>query len=84
MKTNILICMLIMILSACGQNEQWYSIEDFSKVKKIDTYVHLDTERSAFVEKAMTDNFRLINVSLEVDQGWNDVIRKYGDGLHQH
>jgi hypothetical protein len=84
MKTYVLFCMLLLMLSACSQNDQWYSLEDFSKVKKIDAHVHIDTERSAFVEKALTDNFRLIHVSLEVDKGWNDVYRKYGDGLHQH
>ncbi len=75
---------LLLMMNAFSQNDQWYSLEDFSKVKKIDVHVHIDADRSTFVEKAMAYNFRLINVSLEVDDGWNDVYGKYGYGLHQH
>ncbi|WP_373497491.1 amidohydrolase family protein [Aquiflexum sp.] len=84
MKIYMVFNALLLTLSACSQNDQWYSVEDFSKVMKIDAHVHIDSDRSTFVEKAIADNFRLINVTLEVDDGWNDVYRKYGDGLHQH
>ncbi len=84
MKIYMLFNALLLMMIAYNQNDQWYSPEDFSKVKKIDVHVHIDSDRSTFVEKARTDNFRLINVSLEVDDGWNDVYGKYGYGLNQH
>lgn len=59
-------------------------MEDYPAVKKMDVHVHINTDRTFFVEKAKEDNFRLINVSLEYDDGWNDVYNKFRYGLTQH
>lgn len=77
---------IILILGwfSCEAPEKWYSIENFSEVRKMDVHVHIETERNFFVEKAKADNFRLINVSLEYTDGWNDVYGKFAHGLTQH
>ncbi|MFC4871944.1 amidohydrolase family protein [Negadavirga shengliensis] len=74
---------LLISISACNQKEEWYSLEDFSQVKKIDVHIHIESDRPYFVEKALEDNFRLINVSLEYTDGWNDVYEKFAFGAVQ-
>lgn len=71
---------VLTVFFGCGTEENYYTMEDFSKVKKIDTHVHIETERENFMEKARSDNFEIINVSLETKNGWDDVHRKYRYG----
>ncbi|MBD3626987.1 amidohydrolase family protein [Cyclobacterium sp.] len=71
-------------LMAFGQQEEWYTMENYPEVKKMDVHIHLNTDRAFFLEKAKEDNFRLINVCLEKDDGWNDVYRKFRYGQLQH
>lgn len=75
-----LLLFAIIVVFACSSNEQFYSMDDYPDVKKIDTHVHLETERRTFMDKARADNFRIINVSLETKNGWTDVYRKYRYG----
>lgn len=66
------------------KSQNWYTIDDYPNVPKMDVHIHITTQRSAFVEKAIEDNFRLINVTLEYTKGWEDVYSKYKHGLYQH
>lgn len=84
MKYQLFIVYFLFLLNACSQQEQWYDLEDYAEVKKMDVHVHIETDRTIFVEKALADNFQLINVSLEYSDGWNDVYGKFGHGLVQH
>jgi hypothetical protein len=84
MMKYIFLIPLLLNLLACGEPEQWYTMEDYPKVQKMDVHIHINTDRALFVEKAKEDNFRLINVSLEYDDGWNDVYNKFEHGLIQH
>lgn len=84
MKKYILIISLLIGLGACAQKDQWYLLEDYSNVRKIDVHIHLESDRDLFVKKAVEDNFRLVNVALEYSDGWNDVYEKYGYGLVHH
>jgi predicted TIM-barrel fold metal-dependent hydrolase/lysophospholipase L1-like esterase len=44
---------------------EYYSLEDFASVKKIDAHVHLTEEAdTAFVRQAEADNFRLLNINV--------------------
>ena len=45
----------------------YYMVDDFTSVEKIDTHVHIDTDRTDFVEQAEEDHFRLITIN------WDDV-----------
>lgn len=58
---------LIVSLTAflsCGK--RYYTEEDFLKVKKIDTHVHLNSESTSLVRQALNDNFRLLTVNVDV------------------
>lgn len=71
-------------LKAFGQQDKRYTLSDYPNVRKMDVHIHLNTARTFFVEKAEADNFRLVNVSLEKDNGWNDVYQKFAHGLIHH
>ena len=45
--------------------EQYYSVDDFSRVKKIDAHTHLNTLDSTLIEQAIADNFELLTVNVD-------------------
>lgn len=56
---------LFFSVSGC-QEDQYYTMEDFSKVDKIDAHVHINTDDNALVEQAMKDKFDLLTINVEV------------------
>lgn len=73
----------LLLGAACGTDSDTYKMEDYPSVPKMDVHVHIETDRTLFVEKAKSDGFRLINVALEYTDGWNDVYRKFAFGRQQ-
>ncbi len=59
---------VVLILQGCGSNTSgdYYSADDFLKVKKFDIHAHQLTTRPGFVEQAIADNFTLISLNSEV------------------
>jgi len=53
-----------LFLASCQNN--YYSIDDFGKVPKIDAHVHVNCNSTALSMQALDDNFRIINVNVEV------------------
>ena len=49
-----------------SNRQNYYSAEDFLKIKKIDVHAHQLTARPGFVEQAIADNFKLISLNSEV------------------
>ena len=46
-----------------GQNkEEYYSLEDFKRVKKFDFHIHINTDETAFINQAQDDNFRFLDI----------------------
>jgi hypothetical protein len=52
------------VLFSCGSD--YYDIEDFAKVEKIDTHMHLNSEDPALTQQAREDNFKLLTVNVDV------------------
>ncbi len=65
---NLSLLVLLFIQQGCHSNDSnnYYTLQDFSKVKKIDVHVHQLIARSGFVEQAKADNFMLISLNTEV------------------
>lgn len=61
MKTLYFLLVAIAVVSC--QNKNYYSLEDFSEVEKIDSHYHIYTENQSSVEQAQKDNFRLLNIN---------------------
>lgn len=45
--------------------EKYYSADDFNKVRKIDAHIHIYTDKTAFIQQALKDNFRLLTISAD-------------------
>ena len=56
--------LLLITLLSCGSDH--YTLEDFTKVKKIDTHMHLNSEDVALTDQARQDNFKLLTVNVDV------------------
>lgn len=64
---------LATLLALCNCQGNYYSIEDFSSVLKIDSHIHINNDDGVFEDQAAKDNFLLI--SLNVDHGDSANIR---------
>lgn len=56
---------LLVLLNSCSDDAH-YSIADFPTVKKIDTHTHINTMDTAVVMQALRDNFKLLDVMVDV------------------
>ena len=74
----VAITLLCALVSACSTPEntqktevagakesEHYSMQDFSKVKKIDAHVHVNVKDHSFLELAKADNFSLVSINVD-------------------
>ena len=64
-----------LLLHACSPvpsktEEEYYTVADFEKVPKIDTHIHIFTDRGDFMDLAKTNNFKVVNVALTPAMKW--------------
>jgi predicted TIM-barrel fold metal-dependent hydrolase len=45
--------------------ENYYTLNDFKTVKKIDSHIHIRTADTAFLQQAREDNFRLLDINVD-------------------
>lgn len=62
---------------------KYYSLSDFEKVDKIDVHIHVSTDRDAFVEQARKDNFKLLNIVVDISKGQQFIEDEYNYRLDQ-
>ncbi|CAN5336181.1 hypothetical protein BH23BAC3_BH23BAC3_02830 [soil metagenome] len=60
---TIFILLLTFIYGCSGQ---YYSVEDYRSVEKVDIHVHINKANSALAAQAVEDNFRLISVNVDL------------------
>lgn len=61
----LLLVLTTFLFLGCSDSEsQFYSIDDFKNIKKIDTHVHINTNHHALPEEAEANNFRLLTVNV--------------------
>lgn len=65
------------------EDNQYYTIEDFKNAKKIDVHIHVSTSRDAFVEQARKDNFKLLNIVVDLSKGQQFIEEEYNFCLDQ-
>ena len=64
MRTTATLSVIAVLLVTSCQND-YYSMDDFSSLKKIDTHIHLNSESNALDEQAKADNFILLDVNVD-------------------
>jgi Amidohydrolase len=76
MKTHI-IFFIIAFLAFTGCQSNYYSAGDFQSIAKIDSHVHINSDRGFFEDQALKDNFILI--TLNVDHSDSAAVKKQLD-----
>lgn len=76
-------CLYFLAVLSCSEKPDYYTIADFDKVDKIDTHIHVSTERDAFVEQAKKDNFKLLNIVVDLSKGKEFVEEEYAYRVYQ-
>ena len=70
-------CFTIIILTFCSCSEQYYSIDEFDKIVKIDAHVHIRTEKDTFIDQAKRDNFRLFTINTDSRASFDDIREQF-------
>lgn len=60
---EIILPVFVIFLAACGDSH--FTMEDFSRIEKIDAHVHINSATPAFVDLAQADNFKLLTVNVD-------------------
>jgi len=61
----LIIILFFAVISLTGCQNQFYTVEDFQSVKKIDSHVHLNSDKGFFEDQAIKDNFMLITIGVD-------------------
>ncbi|HBH83827.1 MAG: hypothetical protein A2X05_12075 [Bacteroidetes bacterium GWE2_41_25] len=64
-KILISVALITLIICNNGCNNGFYSEADFKKVLKVDTHVHIVTDKGFFEEQAAEDNVALITINVD-------------------
>lgn len=49
---------------ATGQEQAYYTIDDFPSVRKVDAHFHIRTDQQAVIHQAVEDNFHLLHIDV--------------------
>lgn len=63
--------------------KEFYTLKDFAKVEKIDVHTHVWTDRNTFVDQAKKDNFRMLNIVVDLSQGQEFVEEQFDYCIEQ-
>src|SRR5450759_1575794 len=74
---NSIIFLTIATLSIAGCQSNFYTEKDYQSVLKIDSHVHVNSEKGFFEDQALKENFRLI--TLNVDHSDSSSVRQQLD-----
>ena len=75
---------LSLLISMFGTaQDNYYSLGDFATVDKIDTHIHVSTHKAGFVEQARKDNFKLLNIVVDLSKGHEFIKEQYGYCMSQ-
>ncbi len=88
-----LVVFLISFLSCSSGNktEEYFTMDDFNKIDKIDAHCHITSDRPDFMDQAKEDNFRILTImgdgadglSLEQQEAIiHDLMKKYPGRLN--
>lgn len=60
------IFVILIVLTGCtAAEETYYEEADFEKVNKADVHIHIFTENNDFMDQAIKDNFKVVNIALD-------------------
>ena len=79
-SVNLLFLMAVILTSSC--TERFYKVDDFPKLTKFDTHVHLSGSNTGIAEQAIADNFKLVSISVDLDEK-PDIVQQFNYATFQ-
>ena len=76
-KPSFFLITVLLLIASCT-DQPFYTLEDYSSVPKADVHIHIRSERNAFVEQAIKDNFKF-GYSYE---SFNTGVANFDNGTH--
>jgi len=55
----------LLTISHANATEEFYSLNDYLSVNKVDAHVHANSTNSAFIELAIKNNFKLLSINVD-------------------
>ena len=59
----------ILIAGSCNKESEFYSMDDFHLIEKIDTHTHINTNSPLVIEQGLTDNMRVVTINTDAWDG---------------
>ncbi|MCK5278152.1 MAG: hydrolase, partial [Cyclobacteriaceae bacterium] len=73
------------MISTDKQNQaEYYSIDDFNRVEKIDAHVHVNSNHSALLEQATKDHMIIISINVDAYEDPIEKQQEYAVDQHDH
>lgn len=79
---GVFLLSLVISVTSNAQSD-YYSLDDYATVDKIDSHIHIKTNRDAFVEQAKKDNFKLLNIVVDASKGPEFIEEQYEYCMNQ-
>ena len=83
MTNHLLILFTLALLFMGCQSSGYYDLDDYAKVPKVDVHVHIRTERDAFIQQAIKDNFKLVNIVVDGAGTWESIESQLDFAIYQ-
>lgn len=71
------------ITGSCACGEKHYSTNDFYKIHKIDTHIHLNSANPALAKQAQEDNFKILAVNVDIENYYPPLEKQLEYALNQ-
>ncbi len=69
--------LILLFTVSCMEDKAYYVLDDFAKVDKIDVHTHVMSNRNSFVDQAKKDNFRMLNIVVDLSKGQEYIKTQY-------
>jgi predicted TIM-barrel fold metal-dependent hydrolase len=63
MKNTFFMIFISVLVVSCQNN--FYNVDDFSSMRKIDSHVHINNDKGYFEDQAVKDNFKMITINVD-------------------
>lgn len=64
-KRSLIFVLSLLFIVGCKSGPEYFTMDDFAVVQKIDAHVHVNSVDPAFIDQARSDNFKLLTVNVD-------------------
>lgn len=68
-RTGFLTLFIVFFIFSCSEKSEFYTVEDYNTIEKIDAHVHINTNSSVIIEQGINENMRTVTINVDA---WDD------------